>query len=230
LGLFLWAAPETIQRVKKMSDNVDLNSPEVKAAIQAAVDAAVQPLIAKRDELLGEVKTLRKGKQIAPEDLEKLEAENEALKGELNKATGELKTAKKTAEDATKKLEFEVGITNKSTVDTKLTEAFLKAGVNDQDYIDLLKAKHASLAKVVIDGDNRKVMFGDKDLDTYLTEWKSTDAAKKFIAADNNSGGGANGGGNNNSNSKTMTRSAFDAADHGTRAAFAKAGGTVIDG
>lgn len=181
-----------------MSDNVDLNSPEVKAAIQAAVDAAVQPLIAKRDELLGEVKTLRKGKQIAPEDLEKLEAENEALKGELNKATGELKTAKKTAEDATKKLEFEVGITNKSTVDTKLTEAFLKAGVNDQDYIDLLKAKHASLAKVVIDGDNRKVMFGDKDLDTYLTEWKATEAAKKFIAADNNSGGGANGGGGNN--------------------------------
>lgn len=213
-----------------MSDNVDLNSPEVKAAIQAAVDAAVQPLIAKRDELLGEVKTLRKGKQIAPEDLEKLEAENEALKGELNKATGELKTAKKTAEDATKKLEFEVGITNKSTIDTQLTEGFLKAGVTDQDYIDLLKAKHASLAKVVIDGDSRKVMFGDKDLSTYLTEWQATDSANKFRAADNNSGGGANGGGNNNSNSKTMTRTAFDAADHGTRASFAKAGGKVIDG
>lgn len=179
-----------------MSENVDLNSPEVKSAIQAAVDAAVQPLIAKRDELLGEVKTLRKGKQISPEDLEKLEAENETLKNSLNTVSGELKTAKKLADDATKKLEFEVGITNKSTIDTQLTEAFLKANVNDQDYIDLLKAKHAPLAKVIIDGDSRKVMFGDKDLESYLTDWKNTDAAKKFRTAPDNSGGGSNGSGN----------------------------------
>ena len=212
-----------------MSDNVDLNSPEVKAAIQAAVDAAVQPLIAKRDELLGEVKTLRKGKQIAPEDLEKLEAENELLKADLSKASNELKTAKKTAEEATKKLEFEVGVTNKSTVDTKLTEAFLKAGVNDQDYLDLLKAKHASLAKVVIEGDSRKVMFGDKDLDTYLTEWKSTEAAKKFIAADNNSGGGANGSGNSNGNSKTMKMADFQNLSQDARMAFIKDGGQAVD-
>jgi hypothetical protein len=194
----------------KMSDNVDLNSPEVKAAIQAAVDAAVQPLIAKRDELLGEVKTLRKGKQIAPEDLDKLEAENEVLKGELTKATSALKTANKTAEDATKKLEYEVGITNKSTVETSLTEAFLKAGVNDQDYIDLLKAKHSSLAKVIIEGESRKVMFGDKDLDAYMTEWKSTDAAKKFIAADKNTGGGAGGGSGSTTTPKTLAEAKTD--------------------
>jgi len=174
--------------------DVDLNTPEVKAAIQAAVDAAVQPLIAKRDELLGEVKTLRKGKQIAPEDVEKLEAQIEALQGDLTKANSELKTAKKSADDATKALQSEAGFTQRLLVENGLTEAFMKAGVTDQDYIDLLKSKHSNLAKVVVDGDNRKVMFGDKDMDTYLTEWKTTDAAKKFITAPNNNGGGSQGG------------------------------------
>jgi alanyl-tRNA synthetase len=177
-----------------MSDNVDLNSPEVKAAIQAAVDSAVQPLIAKRDELLGEVKSLRKGKQISPEDLEKLEAEIETLKGNLQTANSELKTAKKVADETTKALQSEAGFTQKLLVENGLTEAFMKAGVKDQDYIDLLKAKHGSIAKVVVDGDSRKVMFGEKDMDTYLTEWKATDSAKKFISASNNTGGGTEGG------------------------------------
>jgi regulator of replication initiation timing len=185
-----------------MSDTIDLNSPEVKTAIQAAVDAAVNPLIAKRDELLGEVKALRKGKQISPEDMEKLEAENDTLKDELKKATGELKTAKKTAEEATKALETEVSLTNKATVDSGLTEAFMKAGVTDQDYIDLLKSKHSLGAKVVVDGDKRKIMFGDKDMDSYVTEWATTDAAKKVISAPNNSGGGAEGGGSKQINQK----------------------------
>lgn len=177
-----------------MSDTIDLNSPEVKAAIQNAVDSAVSPLIAKRDELLNEVKSLRKGKQIAPEDVDKLEAQIETLQSDLSKANSELKTAKKTADDATKALQSESGFTQKLLVDNGLTAAFMKAGVTDQDYIDLLKSKHGALAKVVVDGDTRKVMFGDKDMDTYLTEWKATDSAKKFIAAPNNSGGGANGG------------------------------------
>jgi vacuolar-type H+-ATPase subunit I/STV1 len=212
-----------------MSDNViDLKAPEVQAAIQAAVDAAIQPLVTKRDELLNEVKTLRKGKQINPEDVEKLESQIETLQGELGKATSELKTAKKTAEDATKALQSESGFTQKLLVENGLTEAFMKAGVTDQDYIDLLKSKHSALAKVVIDGDNRKVMFGDKDMDLYLTDWKATESAKKFIAAPNNNGGGAQGG-NTNSNTKTMTRASFDAADQSTRAAFAKEGGKVID-
>jgi alanyl-tRNA synthetase len=179
-----------------MSDNViDLKAPEVQAAIQAAVDAAIQPLVAKRDELLNEVKTLRKGKQINPEDVEKLESQIEALQGDLGKANSELKTAKKSADDATKALQSESGFTQKLLVENGLTDAFMKAGVTDQDYIDLLKSKHGALAKVVIDGDNRKVMFGDKDMETYLTEWKATDSAKKFIAAPNNNGGGSQGGG-----------------------------------
>lgn len=211
-----------------MSDTIDLNSPEVKAAIQAAVDTAISPLIAKRDELLSEVKNLRKGKQIAPEEVEKLEAQIETLQGDLSKANSELKTAKKTADDATKALQSESGFTQKLLVENGLTEAFMKAGVTDQDYIDLLKSKHGALAKVVIDGDSRKVMFGDKDMDTYLTEWKATDSAKKFIVAPNNQGGGSNGGGSN-PNIKTMTRSAFDGLSPIEKSSFSKQGGKLTE-
>ena len=190
-----------------MSDTIDLKAPEVQAAIQAAVDAAIQPLVVKRDELLNEVKTLRKGKQINPEDVEKLESQIEALQSDLGKANGELKTAKKVADDATKALQSESGFTQKLLVENGLTDAFIKAGVTDQDYLDLLKSKHSALAKVVIDGDNRKVMFGDKDMATYMTEWKSTESAKKFIPAANNNGGGSQGGGEaNNNQAKTSTQ------------------------
>lgn len=211
-----------------MSD-IDLNSPEVKTAIQAAVDAAVAPLIAKRDELLGEVKTLRKGKQISPEELEKLEEQNENLKTELNKVLGENKTFKKQAEDAQKALQSESSFTQRLLVENGLTEGFMKAGVKDQDYIDLLKSKHSGLAKVVVDGDNRKVMFGDKDMDTYLTEWTATEAAKKFIAAPGNSGGGGQGGNGNKSAAKTMTRSAFDQMAPDSKASFVKEGGVLTE-
>jgi thioesterase domain-containing protein len=190
-----------------MSDTIDLKAPEVQAAIQAAVDAAIQPLVVKRDELLNEVKTLRKGKQINPEDVEKLESQIEALQSDLGKANGELKTAKKVADDATKALQSESGFTQKLLVENGLTDAFIKAGVTDQDYLDLLKSKHSALAKVVIDGDNRKVMFGDKDMATYMTEWKATESAKKFIPAANNNGGGSQGGGElNNNQPKTSTQ------------------------
>jgi len=65
---------------------IDLNSPEVKAAIAAAVEEATGPLIAKRDELLKELKTARKGQQIDPETVSKLEEQIETLKGELTAA------------------------------------------------------------------------------------------------------------------------------------------------
>jgi vacuolar-type H+-ATPase subunit I/STV1 len=200
-GFFIGLRPHHPED-KEMSD-IDLNSPEVKAAIQAAVDAAIKPLTDKRDELLGEVKKLRKESAIKPEDLEAVEKERDELKTQLATAQKESKTFKEAADKATKALESESGFTQKLLVENGLTEAFMKAGVTDQDYIDLLKSKHTGLAKVVIDGDNRKVMFGDKDMDTYLTEWKSTDAAKKFIAADGNSGGGSGGGDGKHKETKT---------------------------
>lgn len=187
-----------------MSD-IDLSAPEVKKAIDAAVKAAVSaaveeataPLISKRDELLGEVRKLKKGAEIKPEDVEALEKEIESLKGDKSKLEKENKTFKTEFEKAQGAYQSESAFTQKLLVQNGLTEAFMKAGVQDQDYIDLLVSKHSQSAKVVIDGDNRKVMFGDKDQEVFINEWKQTDAAKKVIAAPVNGGGGANGGSGN---------------------------------
>lgn len=210
-----------------MSD-IDLNSPEVKKAIEAAVEAAVKPLADKRDELLSEVKKLRKESAIKPEDLEAVEKERDELRNQLTAANKLAKESKEMAEKATKQLEAESGFTQKLVLENQLTAKFMEAGVKDPDFLDLLKSKHLPLGKVVIDGDNRKAMFGDKDIDTYVKEWTTTESAKKMIAAPNNTGGNAQGG-SQQANAKTMTRAQFDAADQGTRAAFAKEGGKVVD-
>jgi hypothetical protein len=211
-----------------MSDSIDLKAPEVQEAIKAAVEAATQPLLAKRDELLNEVKTLRKGKQINPEDVEKLESQIETLQGELGKATNELKTAKKTAEDATKALQSESSFTQKLLVENGLGDALLKAGVTNPVHLKAVKSMLSNQVKVVVDGDTRKAMFGDKELSVAVTEWAASDEGKHFVSPPNNNGGGAQGG-NNQSNTKTMTRAQFDASNHVERAAFAKEGGKVVD-
>ena len=190
-----------------MSDTIDLKAPEVQAAIQAAVDAAIQPLVVKRDELLNEVKTLRKGKQINPEDVEKLESQIEALQSDLGKANGELKTAKKVADDATKALQSESGFTQKLLVENGLGDALVKAGVTNPAHLKAVKSMLSTQVKIVIDGDNRKAMFGDKELGTAIAEWAASDEGKHFVAAPNNNGGGSQGGGElNNNQPKTSTQ------------------------
>lgn len=42
-----------------MSDDIDLKDPKVQAAIQAAVEKAIEPLKAKNEELLGETKAAK---------------------------------------------------------------------------------------------------------------------------------------------------------------------------
>ncbi|WP_425592675.1 hypothetical protein, partial [Caldimonas thermodepolymerans] len=84
-----------------MSD-IDLSAPEVQEAIKAAVEKATAPLIAKRDELLGEVKKLRRNAEIDPADLEKVEAERDQLKQQLAEAQRSLAKAQKDLEATAK--------------------------------------------------------------------------------------------------------------------------------
>jgi hypothetical protein len=211
-----------------MSDNIDLKAPEVQAAIQAAVDAAVAPLVSKRDELLSEVKKLRKESTIKPEDVEKLETEIDTLKGQLTTAQKEAKTFKDAADKATKDLESESGYTQKLLVDNGLGDALLKANVNNPAHLKAVKSMLSGQVKIVVDGENRKAMVGDKELTSFVTEWAASDEGKHFVSAPGNGGGGAPGGGGNPAG-KTMTRAAFDAADQATRALFSKEGGKVVD-
>lgn len=212
--------------------SIDLSAPEAQEAIKQAVDAAVaaatKPLIEKRDELLGEVKKLRKESAIKPEDVEKLEAQIDELKGNLAKAETEAKTAKIAADKATKALEAESGFNQRLLVDNGLTEALTKAGVTNPAFLRAVKSTLASQVQVVTEGDNRIAKAGDKLLADFVTEWAKSDEGKHFVSAPNNNGGGSQGGGGNG-NAKTMTRAQFDSASQAERATFSKEGGKVID-
>lgn len=210
----------------------DANDPDTKAALAEAVKAAVEEaktgLENKNKELLSEVKELKKGRQIDPAEVEKLEAKIETLQTELTTAQKTAKDATKAAETATKALETETGFTHKLLAENGVVAALTAANVTDPAYLEAAKAMHMSQIKVVADGDVRKAMYGDKALDEAIKEWAAGEVGKKFVSAPANGGGGAQGGGQQD-NTKTVTRSQFDAMDHPARASFAKDGGKVID-
>jgi hypothetical protein len=209
--------------------SIDLNAPEVQAAIKAAVEEATQPLIAKRDELLGEVKKARKTQQIDPETVTKLEEQLEALRGELTTAQKAAKTATQDAEKARKELEGAEGFTQRLLVDNGLNEQLAKAGVTNPVHLKAVKAMLSGQVQVVADGETRVAKVGDKALADFVGEWAKSDEGKFFVQAPANSGGGASGSGAKPPG-KTMTRTQFDAADQSTRASFAKDGGKVVEG
>ena len=180
-----------------MSEKIDINAPEVQQAIKDAVDAAIAPLAAKRDELLGEVKKLRKESAIKPEDVEKLESQIDELKTSLSTAQSEAKTFKANADKAQKALESESSFNQKLLVDNGLTDALTKAGVTNPAFLKAVKSTLANQITVVTEGDQRVAKAGDKSLNDFVTEWATSDEGKHFVSAPAHSGGGAQGDGGN---------------------------------
>ena len=175
--------------------DIDLKDPAVQDAIKAAVDEATAGLLKKRDELLGEVKKLRKNSEIDPEDYQRLKDENDELQGKVTEATKAAKKAETEAQKALKQAEAEAGMTSKLLVDNGLNEALTKAGVKPE-YLKAAKAMFAGQVQVVTDGDSRVAKVGDKALSDFVSAWAAGDEGKHFVAAPNNSGGGSGGGGN----------------------------------
>lgn len=184
--------------------------------LQASVDATTR----KNAELLGELKKARKQAEITPEQLAEVEKERDEARAEL----AEAKKLVKQVETLTKELQDERGFTAKMLVDDGLTKALTQAGVTNPVR---LKAATAMLRGTVELKDRQATVSG-KELAEYVKEWANGDEGKHFVEAALNSGGGAPGGAGG-AGSKTMTRAQWDAADHGTRSAFAKDGGKVID-
>jgi alanyl-tRNA synthetase len=174
--------------------DLDLSAPEVQAAITAAVEKATAPLIAKRDELLGEVKKLRKNAEIDPADLERVEAERDELKQQLAEANKTAKQAAKDAEAAAKRAEAAEGGMTKLLVDNGLSEALAKAGVTNPVHQKAAKALLRDQVGVVAEGGQRTVKVGDKALTDFITEWASSDEGKHFVTAHETTGGGSQGG------------------------------------
>lgn len=172
---------------------IDTDTPEGKDALKAMIAEETQGLLKKRDELLGEVKKLRKNSEIDPEDYQRIQNENEELQGKLTEAQ---KAAKKAADDAQKALkqaEAEGGVVRQLLVENGLNEALTKAGVKPE-YLKAAKAMFAKDVQVVQDGENRVAKVGDKALTEFVTSWAQSDEGKHFVSAPANSGGGAGGG------------------------------------
>lgn len=212
----------------KMSD-VDLNSPEVKKAIDAAVNAAIAPLVEKRDELLNEVKTLRKGTAIKPEDLEKVEAERDDFKGKLDAALKDVKKLTTERDTAVTNLAKETELSANAHKERELTESLAAINVSNPIALKAAKALLSSQTTVVVEGDKRVTKVGDKLLSDHLKEWAATDEGKHFITAPANGGGGAGGGGGNGGGGKQMTRAQFDSLDATSKASAIKDGATITD-
>lgn len=211
---------------------IDMNDPEVKAAVKELIDGAVneatEGLKTKNNELIGKIKKLQKDATIDPAEHQALQADLEQTQAKLAEAQKLAKNATTEAEKIKKAYESEAGFTSKLLVDNGLNDALLKAGVKPE----LQKAVKALLSGQVtikVEGENRSPVIGDKALGDFVTEWAKSDEGKHFVAAPNNRGGGAPGGTDTNDGAKTMTRTAFEALDPAKKVEFSKAGGQLTD-
>lgn len=177
----------------------DPKDPEAKAAIDAAVQAAVDEatagLSAKNKELLAKLAVARKSAEITPEQFAAVEAERDKLQADLTAAQKAAKDATKAAETATKQLADESGFTQRLLIDNGLTQALTAHGVTNPVHLKAAQALLRSGVQIVADGENRVAKVGDKVLGDYVKEWAAGDEGKHFVAAASNSGGGAAGGG-----------------------------------
>lgn len=174
----------------------DANDEDTKAAIEAAVLKAVEPLAAKNKELLGELKKAKKGAEIDPADYQALETERDELVSKLGEANKLLKTTTKAAEDATKALGDERGFTERLLADNGLNEALLAAGVKNPAHLKGAAALLRSGVKIEVGADGaRLAKIGDKSLADAVKEWSATDDGKAYVSAPQNGGGGGTGSG-----------------------------------
>ena len=196
-----------------MADEKTYTQADIDAAVEKAsakVQESIDRLEAKNKELVGELRQARKAGEIKPEDMEKVESERDKALADLAAAHKAAKEATAAAEKATKALETETAFTQRLLIQDGIKTHLIENGVKDADFIDSLTAKFAGQAKVVTEGEERKALIGDKPLPDYIKEWAGSDVGKKFVAAPANSGGGAGGGGGNGATVKTMTRTEYN--------------------
>jgi hypothetical protein len=209
---------------------IDLNDPEVKAAIKAAADAAVSEatagLLAKNQELLGKVKKLQKDAAIDPAEYQALSEAKDTAEAKLAEALKTVKQATAQAEKDRKALEAETGYVSKLLIDNGLTDALLKAGVKPE-MSKAVKAMLAGQVSLKVEGDKRLAVVGDKALGDFVTEWAQSDEGKHFVAAPANQGGGANGGAQGAGKTKVMARAAYEQLQPEQKMAFIKDGGKL---
>lgn len=179
----------------------------------AELEAAIEVLSAKNNQLLGEVKVAKakaKGAEIDPAEYAALQNENETLKSELNKAT---KDSTKTIEALQTSLSEKDGALQSYLIDNGLNDAMLKAGIKPE-FMSAAKAMLKANTKVTAENGQYSALMGDKPLFDAITDWAASDEGKHFVSAPANSGGGATGG---NGNATSVTPKGNLGGDKGQR-------------
>ena len=210
----------------------DPNDADTKAAVKAAVDAAIAEattgLIEKNKELLGKLKKATKDVAIDPAEFQSLQAEKDALEAKLADATKAVKSATVEAEKHKKAYETESKVAHNLLVENGLTAALVEMKVKPE----LMEGAQELLRKNVVlvaEGENRIAKIGDKLLKDAVAEWAKSEKGKHYVAAPANQGGGAQGGAQGGGTAKTMTRTAFDILDATAKVEFSKSGGKLTD-
>jgi hypothetical protein len=179
-------------------------TPEIQAAIDAAVDLATSGLKTKNQELLDKNKKLMKGQEIDPQTVVDLEAQIDKLQTELSTSQKLAKETGKSLETLQNELKAETGFTQKLLIDNGLTDELVRNGVAPQ-YLAATKALFAGQAQIVAEGDTRIAKIGDKAVSDFVKEWAASDDGKHFVKAPENSGGGSQGSGNGTTNQIPLT-------------------------
>lgn len=205
----------------------DIDSPEGKAAIAAAVAEATEALAVKNRELLREVKAARKGAEVDPAEHQAALERAEAAEAKAAEAGKLAKQSQADAEKYRKAAEQEAGYTSRLLVENGLNEALGKAGVKPE-FQKAARAMLAGQVQVKQDGDSRAVLLGEKPLSDAVAEWAKSDEGKHFVAAPVNSGGGAQGSGAKPP-SKQLGRAEFDTLAPLQKAQHIQSGGVVVD-
>jgi hypothetical protein len=174
----------------------DPKDPDTAAAIAAAVDEAVGGLKAKNQELIGEVRKLKAGATVTPEQLQAVERERDELETKLGEVNKQLKAANTSLEATTKERDGEKAYNQRLLVDNGLNDALLAAGVKNPAHLKAAAAliRQAGQVEVKVEGENRSALIGGKPLAEFVKAWSQSDDGKHFVTAPDNSGGGAKGG------------------------------------
>ncbi|MET4294723.1 ElaB/YqjD/DUF883 family membrane-anchored ribosome-binding protein [Bradyrhizobium sp. LB8.2] len=182
---------------------VDLNAPEVKAAIKAEakrlLDEEAGGLKRAKEEALDELKELKKKYEgIDPAEFKKLKQKMQKLEDEgrtpeeiqrriEEEFAPKLSQAEQDRDDAVKKL-------SDLQIDNQLTSALIENGV-PKEFIRAVKADILSTSREKMQVKDGGVIVDGTPVADFAKKWAGDEANKPFISAPDNRGGGGGGGG-----------------------------------
>ena len=201
----------------------DPNDPADKEIVDGLIAEATQRLQSKNQELIGEIRDLRKGKG-DPDKLEKLERQLEENQTQLDTLKREKTTLETKLTKATETGAAAAKRADSLEVSTAMAKAMTENKIAPQ-FHEAVQAMFAGKASVKEVNGEYQVLVGDKPLSDTLKEFAGSDNGKHFVAAANNGGGGSGGdGGADGAGKKTMSRSAFDALSPDEKVSTSKEG------